>query len=88
MAKEVVWAVAAVKDRLSIYQFWFKYNQSASYSEKLETLFKKAAELIAVFPNIGTKTTIEGVIFYVAESDRIVILRVWDSRQDPINLKL
>jgi plasmid stabilization system protein ParE len=97
MVKEVVWTEKSLKDRFSIYQFWHTHNQSNIYSDKLELLFVESALLLAKFPQIGTRTNIEGVrikvvrsfkIFYQETSDKVLILRIWDSRQDPKNLKL
>ncbi|WP_421897130.1 type II toxin-antitoxin system RelE/ParE family toxin [Marinoscillum sp.] len=75
-----------------MYKYWLERNQSDSYPEKLELLFEKSAELIAIFPNIGTQTDYRNVyskvvgdykIFYRTTTTEIQILRVWDTRQHP-----
>jgi len=92
MAKEIRWTDRAIVDRTNIYKYWFKHNKSDTYSERLETLFKKSSKLISVFPQIGKQTEYRGVyvkiiknykIFYRIKPKEIVILRVWDSRQHP-----
>ena len=59
-------------------------------------LFNEAAKLISEFPEIGTETDFPDLrvkiirsykLFYINETDKIQILRVWDSRQNPANLK-
>lgn len=97
MAKEIVWTETSIKDRLSIYQFWIDHNQSDTFSIKLELLFNESAKLVAIFPDAGTKTDFENIrvkvvrsykLFYRNQNDRIEILRVWDSRQNPSTLKI
>lgn len=97
MAKKVVWTLQSVQDRVNIYQFWLIHNKSETYSKKLEELFLITANLLAVYPELGTNTTKEGVrvkviktfkLFYSITPDSIEILRVWDSRQDPETLKV
>ena len=80
-----------------IYHFWIDHNKSDSYSKKLETLFNEAARLISEFPEIGIETDYPNLrvkvinrykLFYLNEADKIQIIRVWDSRQNPIALKI
>lgn len=92
MGKEVSWTNRAIVDRTNIYKYWLNRNQSNIYSEKLEELFERSAEIISNFPLIGTATNYRKVyakivkdykIFYRIKSDEIQILRVWDTRQHP-----
>jgi toxin YoeB len=87
MARKVAWTLSAIEDRFHIYNFWEANNDSDSYSKKLEKLFNGAANLIAEFLEIGTKTNNEGVrvkilkefiLFYTFNDSEIKILRVWD----------
>ena len=84
-------------DRTEIYKYWLKRNRSQVYPEKLEQLFEKSANLIAKFPNIGSRTNHRNVyskvvkhykLFYRIENDEIQILRVWDTRQHPDSIEL
>jgi len=97
MVKEIIWTETSVKDRLTIYRFWQNHNKSDAYSKKLEVLFSEAVKLIALFPEIGTCTDFKDVkvkmvrtykIFYRIFDDHILIIRVWDARQDPETLKI
>ena len=90
MAKKIRWTTRSIIDRTNIYKYWLERDQSDIYSEKLEQLFEKSAEIISNFPNIGTRTSYRNVyskivrdykIFYRIETDEIQILRVWDTRQ-------
>ncbi len=85
MAKRVKWTTRSLHDRVDIYRYWLERNKADRYSEKLEELFEKSAELISSFPKIGTPTDYRNVylkvvkdyeIFYRIESDEIQILRV------------
>ncbi len=97
MAKKIVWTQTAIQDRLRIYQYWIEKNKSNLFSEKLERLFNESAILLSEFPEIGTQTDFQNVrvkvirdykLFYQFTPDSIQIIRVWDSRQNPDNLKL
>jgi plasmid stabilization system protein ParE len=56
MAKKIEWTESSLRDRVSIYQFGLDRNKSEIYSQKLETLFKEAANLISQFPEVGIET--------------------------------
>lgn len=95
MAKRVIWSPLAQQKRKEILKFWIQHNKSISYSIKLNTLFKEAAQLISHHPEIGKPTEIEHVrckivrdylIFYEIVENRIHILTIWDNRQDPDSL--
>lgn len=97
MAKKIVWTQTAIQDRIRIYQYWIEKNKSNLFSEKLERLFNESVILLSEFPEIGTQTDFQDVrvkvirnykLFYQFTSDSIQIIRVWDSRQNPDNLKL
>ena len=97
MAKKIEWTQTSIQDRFRIYHFWIENNKSDSYSKKLEILFNEAAQLISEFPEIGTETdyldlrvkVVKGYkLFYRHQIDKIQIIRVWDSRQNPSDLEL
>ena len=97
MAKKIEWAQTSIQDRFKIYYFWIENNKSDSYSKKLEVLFNEAAKLISEFPEIGTETDFPNLrvkviksykLFYLNNVDKIQIVRVWDSRQNPENIEL
>ncbi len=97
MAKKIEWTLTSIQDRIQIYQFWNQKNKSNLYSEKLENLFKEAAKVLSEFPEIGTQTDFPDLkvkvvrdykLFYLNLENTIQIIRVWDTRQNPDDLKL
>lgn len=97
MAKQIVWSPLARHKRLEILKFWIKNNNSDTYSKKLNKLFKEAGYLISLHPNIGKPTSNDDVrfkiilhylMFYELRNNKIYILTIWDSRQDPERFKL
>ena len=72
-----------------------KKNQSKEYSKKLDSLFKDAVRLIAHYPEIGKQTDRRGVrikvvrnylLIYELNNEQLIILTIWDSRQNPQKL--
>jgi toxin YoeB len=56
MAKQVIWSLQAQADKNYILHYWRQRNQSATYSKKLNQLFKEAIRIICDFPQIGKQT--------------------------------
>jgi toxin YoeB len=90
--KEVVWSAKAQQDRIAILEYWIDHNKSKTYSENLLKLFIEASELISEHPRIGKPTDFTNVrfkivknylLFYEETEQRVNILFVWDSRQNP-----
>jgi toxin YoeB len=97
MVKRVIWSPRAQTERKEILDFWFKRNKSKTYSRKLNRLFKEAINLIIDYPEIGNRADLENVrakiirdyiMFYEINDDELFILSIWDTRQNPENLKL
>jgi len=97
MVKEIIWAEISIKDRFEIYIFWSDHNKSDTYSKKLEQLFNQTAQLLSNFPEIGLGTNFKSTkikivshfkIFYLIQKESIIILRIWDARQNPKKFKL
>ncbi len=96
MAKQIVWSLKAQNDRKEILNYWRIRNKSNEYSKKLNGLFKEAIKLISDYPDIG-KITENGkarikivgdyFIVYELEKEKILLLTIWDSRQNPEKLK-
>ncbi len=96
MAGRVVWTVQAQQDRIQILSYWKERNKSKKYSVKLDGLFRKSIRLISKYPLIGKPTNTPGVrlkvirdylIVYEIKKDVVVILRIWNSRRNPKELK-
>ncbi len=61
MVKQIKWTIRAYNDRIYILTYWNNKNQSKYYSKKLNLLFIKTITLLSERPNIGQKTSIEGI---------------------------
>lgn len=95
MAQQVKWTNQAKLDRQIILNYFIQRNHSKTYSQKLNRIFIKEIRVISLYPSIGKKTNSENIrvkisgnysIIYMIEADLIFILRIWDSRQNPIKL--
>jgi len=96
MAKQVIWSLRAQNDKKEILEYWRKRNKSSAYSKKLNELFKESIKIIVDFPQIGKvtddneakiKIVRDYFIIYEETETQILILTIWDSRQDPEKLK-
>ena len=97
MAKRLIWTPQAQNNRIEIFEYWNNRNKSKIYSRKLNDIFSEHIEIILKYPNIGLPTDIENVrsrtvrdyqIIYFDTHDSIIILAIWDSRQNPDKLKI
>lgn len=96
MAKKIVWSEKAQNDRKEILLYWKERNKSSIYSRKLNILFINATTTIANFPNIGKLTGYQNtrvkivrdyLIVYKELDTEIILLTIWDSRQNPLKLQ-
>lgn len=92
MAKQVIWSWRAQDDRKKILEYWVKRNKSNTFAKKLDKQFRAAVQIIKQFPQIGkitndprirVKVVREYLIVYEENQNSIVILAIWDNRQDP-----
>ena len=98
MAARVVWTKTAQSDREQIFEFWNEQNGTRDYSQKLNEQIRKRIELTKLYPEAGLATNLQSVRFHIIDKhyklfykigrDNIVILRFWDTRQDPDSLKI
>lgn len=95
MAKQIVWSQRAQDDRKQILEYWINRNKSSSYSKKLDKVFREALSLISKYPRIGKQTDDKKArmkilkdyfLIYEETKDSIILLTIWDSRQDPQKL--
>lgn len=96
MAKRVVWTSQVKIDRYKILSYWKKRNRSTVYSKKLNKQFNLAIRSITSYPLMNKPTDIVNMrvkivthfhIIYKVLKNEIVVLRVWDLRQNPRKLK-
>jgi len=80
-----------------IIEFYSERNKSKTYSKKLYTKFNKELSLLHKQPEIGIKTEIEAVrglivdefiLFYEVTTEMIIVHTLWDSRQNPSDLRI
>lgn len=98
MAKrKVVWSTLAERETKKILSYFLNRNKSATYSRKLYRLFQGELNRLAKYPEAGLKTKLTNVrglvvrdyiLFYELFDDRIVVLKVWDCRQNPDKLNI
>jgi plasmid stabilization system protein ParE len=98
MAKrKIVWSHVAKIKLYEILEYFADRNKSAAYSKKLYQRFNKELSLLNKHPELGMKTEIESVkglivgdyiIFYEATEEKIIVHTLWDSRQNPDDMKI
>lgn len=96
MAKRaIVWTSVSEIQLKEILQFFTQRNKSGQYSRKLYNKFNAELKTAAKNPGLGIKTKLDlirglvvedYILFYEILEDRIIVLKVWDCRQDPNNL--
>jgi len=93
----IVWSSTAKKELKSILEFFIFRNKSNTYSLKLYKKIQTEVNLLLLQSTIGKKTNSVNVrgllvenyyIFYEVNQSHIVILSIWDTRQNPEKLKL
>lgn len=98
MAKrEVIWTKVSEIQLKEILDFFTKRNKSGQYSRKLYNKFKTELKIVAKNPEIGLKTKLDlirglivddYILFYEILEDKILILKVWDCRQNSDKLNI
>lgn len=93
--RKLIWSSKASSDVLSILIYWKNRNKSISYSKKLNQQFNVRAESLIKQPHIGIK--LKNNIFYIVEDNYLIlykfsnssifILRIWDTRRNPIDFQ-
>ncbi len=95
MAKQIIWSQQAQEDRKRILEYWIRRNKSSTYSKKLDKGFREALNLISKYPRIGKQTDDKKtrikilkdyLLIYEETKDSVILLTIWDSRQDPDKL--
>ncbi len=98
MAKlNVIWSNRAKIKRFEILSFYNSRNKSNKFSKNLNHKINREIKLLSKYPNIGIKTDIENVrgliidnivLYYEITQNTIMVLFLWDSRQNPMDLKI
>jgi toxin YoeB len=96
MFRKIIWSPNAKVQLTEILKYWIARNKSATYSKKLNRLFKEAINIISKNPGIGHLTSKENVkvkivrdylIVYEPTPDSIHILSIFDGRRNPEEIK-
>ncbi|QOI98778.1 MAG: type II toxin-antitoxin system RelE/ParE family toxin [Flammeovirgaceae bacterium] len=96
MVKQIIWSQRAQNDRKQILEYWRNRNKSNTYSKKLDKRFREALNIIRDYPQIGKQTDDQKArikivkdyfLIYEETADAIILLTIWDSRQDPEKLE-
>ena len=98
MARRIVWTQRANTVFTKLLEYYILRNKSKEYSRKLNKEINSYLVIIAKQPFLGMKTNDEGIyvivkgnfkIYYQIEIDSLVIILIWDCRQnsETINLK-
>ena len=96
-SKRIEWSVNARLDLLEILEFYIERNKSAAFSIKLNKRINKSIKQIATQPTLGIQTDIKFVrtlitgdyqIIYEIYEQLILIIMIWDCRQNPDKRKI
>lgn len=96
MVKKVVFAERSEKERLSILEYYLEATGSKSIPAKIYQQFNRVIDNIRQFPESGKKlkNNNRGIIqshykiVYKIEKESLIILHIWDTRQNPKKLPL
>jgi plasmid stabilization system protein ParE len=92
MVRRLIWSVEARNSRKNIFDYWNNRNKSKVYSRKLNLLFNTNLKIILQLPEIVKTTYREDSkfiivshfeIIYKITPNEIVVLDIWDTRQNP-----
>ncbi len=95
--RKIIWSLKAGNDLLSILEFYFNRNGNSEYPKKLLSDVDKIVSLLPDHPNLGKhvskspyRVIIRGhyEIFYRYDDEYIVVVTIWDSRQNPESKKI
>ncbi|MFW5821802.1 MAG: type II toxin-antitoxin system RelE/ParE family toxin [Tangfeifania sp.] len=98
MAKrKIIWSHRARIALYSILNYYAERNKSKSYSARLYIKINQNIRILKKYPDIGIRTEMENVrgliighyiVYYEITDTAIIIHSIWDSRQNPDNLKI
>ena len=92
MARRLIWSPEARNSRKNIFDYWNNRNKSKVYSRKLNSLFNTNLKIVIQLPEFGKPAFREDSkfiivshfeIIYKITLNEIVVLDIWDTRQNP-----
>jgi plasmid stabilization system protein ParE len=93
--RKIIWSPKAKSDLFKILTFYYKRNGTKTYSKKLNSAIRLSIKKLMKHSDIGVQSDVQNVrnlieenynIFYEITQECIVIITIWDSRQNPDNL--
>jgi plasmid stabilization system protein ParE len=94
--RKIIWSPRAKIKLFEILDFYTTRNQSPAYSKKLFQRFRKELNTLTKQPYLGHKTdddSVRGLIvekyfilYYAFTDHQIILLTIWDCRQNPEDL--
>ena len=93
--RKIIWTLKAKNQLFSILEYFAKRNKSKTYSLKLHKKIKSEILITLKQPNIEKQTDVLNIrgliienyiVFYELLDTNIIILNIWDCRQNPENL--
>jgi len=97
MAARIVWTPQAKIDRFDILNFYHENGTPKSTLIELDNKIRNIIEYLSYFPELGVAYKSKNArilykdnysIIYRIENEEILILQIWDTRQNPKNLPL
>lgn len=95
--RKIIWSHKAKIKHLEILDFYYRRNQSKSYSLKIYREIKKSIGLLKKQPRLGLKTDDASVralivgdfiVFYEYTNTEIIVHTIWDCNQNPNDLRI
>jgi len=96
-ARRIIWSKRAKNDLLTILDFYFQRNGTKTYSSKINSVLNESVKVLTRHPYIGKVTDLQDIrclikgdynIFYEIKAGTIEILTIWNSRQNPEELRI
>ncbi|MEX0813935.1 MAG: type II toxin-antitoxin system RelE/ParE family toxin [Chitinophagales bacterium] len=94
--RKIKWTKNSEIQLQQILEFYIRRNKSSAYSKKLYGKIQHLKK-VASNPEIGIKTKLDAIrgiivenyiVFYEILNDKIIVLKIWDSRQNPKKLDI
>jgi plasmid stabilization system protein ParE len=95
--RKLIWSHNAKIKLFKILDYFNDRNKSNTYSKKLYAKFAHEINALMKHPDIGVKTDLDAIrgliitnyiFFYEIGENNIIIHTIWDTRQNPENLKV
>lgn len=95
--RKLIWSHTAKIKLFEILDYFRGRNNTSTYSQKLYTKIIREVSVLIKHPEIGLKTDLNDVrcliienymVFYETSETSIIIHTIWDSHQNPENLKI